>query len=244
MLHCGMFVWCIMDQNTNNAACHPLTNPLDVRSEPIYKLFSDRRRVHPDFLMTFYCVDNFETWMSGNIFKIKLCPFEQIGKYGSLESQGRKDNMSDPFLYSAIEAIKSDRCRTINVTLKGKETQHSFAGLLNTLRGWILKPVHQASHPWLPTSALQGASHRVSNQHNGAPRVPMSTDPVEAVTRKGHQVTMGLLSQDPKWLTTHMCWHAKQCRKCICRMHNLLFNHYATHWGWVKHLTSSIIFMI
>ena len=112
------------------------------------------------------------------------------------------------------------------------------------LRGWILKPVHQASHPWLPTSALQGASHPVSNQHNGAPRVPMSTDPVEAVTRKGHQVTMGLLSQDPKWLTTHMCWHAKQCRKCICRMHNLLFNHYATHWGWVKHLTSSIIFMI
>ena len=110
--------------------------------------------------------------------------------------------------------------------------------------GWILKPVHQASHPWLPTSALQGASHPVSNQHNGAPRVPMSTDPVEAVTRKGHQVTMGLLSQDPKWLTTHMCWHAKQCRKCICRMHNLLFNHYATHWGWVKHLTSSIIFMI
>ena len=113
-----------------------------------------------------------------------------------------------------------------------------------SLRGWILKPVHQASHPWLPTSALQGASHPVSNQHNGAPRVPMSTDPVEAVTRKGHQVTMGLLSQDPKWLTTHMCWHAKQCRKCICRMHNLLFNHYATHWGWVKHLTSSIIFMI
>ena len=112
------------------------------------------------------------------------------------------------------------------------------------LRGWILKPVHQASHPWLPTSALQGASHPVSNQHNGAPRVPMSTDPVEAVTRKGHQVTMGLLSQDPKWLTTHKCWHAKQCRKCICRMHNLLFNHYATHWGWVKHLTSSIIFMI
>ena len=113
-----------------------------------------------------------------------------------------------------------------------------------SLRGWILKPVHQASHPWLPTSALQGASHPVSNQHNGAPRVPMSTDPVEAVTHKGHQVTMGLLSQDPKWLTTHMCWHAKQCRKCICRMHNLLFNHYATHWGWVKHLTSSIIFMI
>ena len=81
----------------------------------------------------------------------------------------------------------------------------SEIGLLWTLRGWILKPVHQASHPWLPTSALQGASHPVSNQHNGAPRVPMSTDPVEAVTRKGHQVTMGLLSQDPKWLTTHMC---------------------------------------